>query len=441
MLLIVAVGLWFTRSRPEAVHEFKQRQLTFNSFENSVRSGAISPDGKYLAYTDEKQLYIKLIATGEVLRIPAPDELKDKNVNWAVVSPAAWFPDSARFMANAHPSDVDAGAVTKGTSTWLVSVLGHTPRKLRDSAEAYSVSPDGSLIAFGTNKGKLGDREISLMNAEGEQARKLYDTDESSAICCLTWSGNGKRIIYVKTDASGDTFLSRDLNGGPAATIFRPEETKKLQDFLWLPDGRFLYSVEEQGSSFNNSCNFWILPIDPRTGQVSDKPRRLTNWSDFCLGQMSMTADGQHLVFLKWSAAQTSYLADLTSSGTRISNLRHFPATENSDALADWMSDGKSLVLVSNRSGQFGVYKVPVDADEAEPIVIEGFGRNPRTTPDGKWIVYLGAGDKAPPADRKPPPVMRVSVNSGPSEKRLMAAQESAQNTRSVPFDPSTHCL
>ena len=415
--VLLMAAFWWTRPQPLALHELKQKQLTFNSFESAVRSGAISPDGKYLAYTDEKRVYIKLIGTGEVQGIPTPDELKDKNVKWEVAAATAWFPDSARFLASAHPSDQDANAATEGTSTWLVSVLGRAPRKLRDNASAYSVSPDGSQIAFGTNKTKLGDREIWLMDADGGQARKLYDGDENSVLCCLIWSQDGKRIIYVKTDASGDTFWSRDLRGGPAVATFHPDETKNLRDFLWLPDGRFLYSVEEAGSVFGNSCNFWIVPIDPRTGQLSEKPRQLRNWPDTCLSQMSVTADGQRLAFLKWSSSGTSYVADLASGGTRLLNLRHFPTTESSDALADWMTDGKSLVLVSNRSGRFGLYKQGADTDEAEPIVTEGYGRNPRATPDGKWIVYLGPGDWNQAPVRKSVPVMRVSVNGGPSEK------------------------
>ena len=47
---------------------------------------------------------------------------------------------------------------------------------------AYSVSPDGSSIAFGTNQEEFGDREIWLMEPSGERARKLYEADANSAI-------------------------------------------------------------------------------------------------------------------------------------------------------------------------------------------------------------------------------------------------------------------
>ena len=91
------------------------------------------------------------------------------------------------------------------------------------------------------------------MSPNGENARKLYETDEKSSICCVNWSADGQRIVYVRTDQAGGTFLSRDLKGGPISTILTPPVTKTVGDFLWLPDGRFLYSVEEPDSYLGTS--------------------------------------------------------------------------------------------------------------------------------------------------------------------------------------------
>ncbi len=89
-----------------------------------------------------------------------------------------------------------------------VSVLGGTPRKLRDHALAWSVSPDGSTISFGTNEGKLGPREFWLMTFNGGQERKLYEADHENAICCLLFLPGGQRVSYITTNDSGDTLSS-----------------------------------------------------------------------------------------------------------------------------------------------------------------------------------------------------------------------------------------
>ena len=99
--LLSAGIVWITKSKPVVEQEMRLRQLTTNSFENAIRSGVISPDGKYLAYTDAKHLYLELIKTGEVLPIPQPDVPPSERMEWDVV---AWFPDGTRFIANSHPS-------------------------------------------------------------------------------------------------------------------------------------------------------------------------------------------------------------------------------------------------------------------------------------------------------------------------------------------------
>jgi serine/threonine protein kinase len=54
LLFVAGAIFWFTKRQPSSPPELKQQQLTVNSTENAVESGAISPDGKYLAYSDGK---------------------------------------------------------------------------------------------------------------------------------------------------------------------------------------------------------------------------------------------------------------------------------------------------------------------------------------------------------------------------------------------------
>jgi eukaryotic-like serine/threonine-protein kinase len=420
--LIAGTAFWVVgrRSRlPQAQPELKLQQLTTNSFENRVLTGAISPDGKYVAYSDMKGMYVKRVQTGETRVVPQPEKLNGQKVGWEC---AFWLPDSTGFVSNAHRSGTDPGQWnSQETSIWMTPAIGGAPHKLRDDAMAFSVSPDGSGIGFGTNKGMFGDREIWLMGPNGDQARRLFDTDEKSSITGLRWSRDGKRVLYVETNQSGDTLLVRDLHSEPPTKIFGPSEMKQVNDYFWLADGRLLYSLTEPDSQMGSHCNFWEVRLDGRTGHPMEKPRQLTNWSGFCMGGMSETSDGKKLAFLKVAGKQTSFLADLAMGGTRILGLRHFPLSESSDGVVDWTPDSKAIFFNSNRSGHNGIYRQSLDQDVAESIVPEGYGRDPRVTPDGKSIVYLGIGENGPPPARGPEPVMRVSTAGGVSQPLFMA--------------------
>jgi serine/threonine protein kinase len=427
--IIAATVLWFTkhqRSSPVAANQPRLRQLTLNSFENSVSGGAISPDGKYVAYSDQKGLHIKVIETGEIRAVRQREGLDGKDVDWDISS-AVWFPDSTRFLANAHPfgqwfSELSSHA----TSIWVASVSGGVPRKLRDGAIAYAVSPDGSLISFGDNSGKRGDREIWLMGPDGEQARKLYETGENSALGVYTFSPDGQRLLYGRTDEFGTTVISGDLKGSPPTTVFSASETEKLRlDLTWLPDGRLIYPVPEPGT-FAATCNYWAIRLDSRTGQVIEKPRQLTNWTGFCMSSTTATADGKQLVFLRWTAHMTSYVADLAAGGTRLLNPKHFPLTETSDALEDWLPDSKSVVLGSNRSGQYSIYKQSLDSETPVPLVTQGSGRDAHMSPDGKSVIYFATGENGSLPDTGQEPVMRVSIAGGPSQQLFVAGSGSA---------------
>jgi serine/threonine protein kinase len=438
--LLLALGaVWFAKHQSSGLPQLKQTQLTNNSFEIASGGGSISPDGKYLAYIEAKGMQLKLIESGETRSLPPPDELKGKQVDWVF---GGWFPDSARFLVTANPPGTRAEELSShGTSIWIFSVLGTAPRHVRDDALANSISPDGSTIAFSTNAGRLGDREIWLMGPDGANARKLYDTDENSALGGVAWSPNGKVIAYSRIDSEGASLLSRDLKGGPPTTIFPPSVGNQIFEYLWLP-GRLIYSMAEPQAVGVSGCNFWEMRLDGGTGKPIGEPRRLTSWSGFCMSGESATADGKKLAFLRWASHFTIYMANLDASGTRVINSRHFTLSESRDFPGAWTPDGKALIFLSDRGGPLGVYKQFLSEDNAQPLAIPEEGaRNAVVTPDGKWVLYFahrfnptGAG-----MGSKPDPLMRVPVGGGPSQLVLTAVGPESQVSCARP--PSDLCV
>jgi eukaryotic-like serine/threonine-protein kinase len=421
-VVIASAILWLAKTRTTArqsAPDTTLRQLTTNSFENRVTSGAISPDGRYLAYSDMKGMYVKVNGTGETRIVSAPEEFKDQKAGWECV---AWFPDSSAFIVNAHRSGTESSRWnSEESSIWRISVLSGGPRKVRDAAVGYSISRDGAWIGFGTDRGKFGEREIWLMGPDGGQARKLFEAGEDGAIFGLSWSGDGKRVLYRTTGPSGDTLVSRDLERGAPTTILSTNEMKRVNDYFWLADGRLIYSVAEPESISGSHCNFWEMRLDARSGAPAEKPRRLTDWSGFCMSAMSETSDGKGLAFLKWSGKMTSYLAELERGGTQIVRPKHFPTSESSEGTVDWMPDSKAMLFISNRTGHFEVYRQALDQDIAEGPLTNGYGRDPHVTPDGGSIVYFAPGANGAPPATTAEEVMRISINGGASQRLFTA--------------------
>src|SRR5438128_3077944 len=295
-LLVATLVVRFLIHRPLAERELKQPQLTANSRENAVANGTISPDGKYLAYWDVKGIHLQLIATGEMRTIPQPQMLEGSGAEWSI---GPWFPDGARFLANA--------STEQHTSIWVVSALGGAPRKIRHEATAWSVSPDGSKVVFTTNTGSLGDREVWLMGPNGEQPEKLLAANDGSAFAAVKWSPDGERLAYlrlrlIQTRQHEDRFEisieTCDLKGQSPSTVF---SSSTVRDFYWVSPGRIIYSRADTEPN-GKSDNFWEVPVDPRTGESVGQPHRLTNWPSYHIDDITATADGKRLAFHRWSA-------------------------------------------------------------------------------------------------------------------------------------------
>jgi eukaryotic-like serine/threonine-protein kinase len=437
--ILVIAGAAFWISKPQSAYQIpspdlKLRQLTTGPPENPVTSGVISPDGKYLAYTDTKGIHIRLLETGETRAVPPPEELGGKTVEWGIVP--QWFPDSTRFLANASPSGRSpAYSSSQGSSIWIISLLGGPPHKLRDAASASSVSPDGSTISFGTDKGRIGDREIWLMGPDGENARKLYETDENGALCCLHWFPHGQRVWYGTTDKVPGGIVSRDLSGGPATPIYPPSEPKTSWEYTVLPDNRLLFPIGESGA-VGQTCNYWVMPLDEQTGTPTERAKRLTNWGGFCPLGTSVTADGKKLAFLKWMGHSSIYMADLETNPARIANPRRFAPSEGQDSPLDWTGDGKEIIFLSNRDGHFGIFKQPRDGDTAEALVTGTYDWvDARLSPDGASLLYYAENDEDAKVATQ---IMRMPVAGGTSQLVLTARPHS--EFRCARF-PSTVCV
>jgi eukaryotic-like serine/threonine-protein kinase len=398
-----------------------QRQLTANASGHGVNGASISPDGKYLAYSDSLGLHIKLVETGEMRTLPLPAEAAATNATWL---PAAWFPDGTRLFTNLEVAG-------KPPSIWILSLIGDAARKFRDEGFAHSISPDGTRILFTASRtglgesqgvyiGGFGDKTLWQVGVNGEAPRLLAQGDESTGFLQVVWSPDGNRIAYLKVHGSVNAFEcsieDRDLQGGPPVVVLTGANLcQNPQGFWWEPDGRLIFSLAEPLPNYNDS-NLWQVKLDPRTGKLEDKPSRITNWVGFSFASPTGTADGKRLVFLKLNFQSSVYVAELKPGSTKLSTPQRLTLDERDAFPTAWTSDSREVLFWSNRNGPFQIFKQSIDQETAETMV-PGVDRAwmPRLSPDGKFLLYL-SGSPGTQSGR----MMRVRSSGGELPQLVM---------------------
>src|SRR6516225_3257882 len=91
LLVGVIVGWHAGTSTATRAGNISERRLTANAPELPVIDGVISPDGKYLAFTDRSGFYLRQIDTGETHAISVPNGFNAR--------PRSWFPDGSHLLA------------------------------------------------------------------------------------------------------------------------------------------------------------------------------------------------------------------------------------------------------------------------------------------------------------------------------------------------------
>jgi Tol biopolymer transport system component len=422
------------------------QQLTTNSWENPVTNGALSLDGRYVAYADTKGLHVKAVGSDGSQMVARPEALRDEKVDWDIQA-YAWFPDGRQFVATSHPAtDISPWApLSSSISTvWSIPVDGGAPRKLRDGAIAWSVSPDGSMIAFGTNTGRLGERELWIMGPDGGQVRRILQVDPGRAVCCLSFFQDGKRVSYVTTDASGDALVTQDLNGGPVATVMGESVMKTKGDLVWLPEGSLIYSdacVPVPFVTFDSPCTYWMARFDIRSGRLTGRARRLTSVMGASVSSTSATPDGRRVAFVRSTESGTSYVAEIEAGATRIGNVAHLTLDEGEEAITDWTPDGRTAIIVSNRGNYSALYRQKLGTNVSEPIITRndrGWLGGAILSPDGKWIILLIWTDAPTPVAPPRPQVWHVAADGSELRQLFALAPGSAVSCARA---PATLCV
>jgi len=389
--------------RPIRHRPLKERRLTANSGEASLMAASISPDGKLLAYVDVNGMYLRHVDTAEIKSLPLPGGFELISVGW--------FPDDSHLVITG------VAAVGEKPSTWQMSTMTGSFRRLIDDAREAAVSPDGKYIVFlrdsPTDSGV--EKQIWLAQSDGADShRLLVEVDALARFGPVVWSPDGKQLAYLKVRGGpvsihGSLETIRITSGQPRVILAGPHLREAL---CWSRDGRIFYSNAGQEDPNLPDTGIWAISVDEVTGEAKTKPEQITN-EPSGISFFSLTADGKRLALLRDNVLPQVFVAEFASGTRKLKTPRRLTLDENLNSPFSWTPDSKAVFFVSARNGVFNIFKQGIDQPTAQ-LFVGGQDRafGPRLSPDGSELLYLVAPRNADPSSAIK--LMRVALTGGP---------------------------
>jgi Tol biopolymer transport system component len=300
-------------------------------------SGAPSPDGRYLSFTDWStgNLSVRNMATGEIrpLAHGASGPMQAQALS------SVFSPDSKQI---AYYWTEDAGGTQQIRVIGLDGAASRVVRALPADGflKLADWSPDGRyLLAYSKPKG-MGS-SIALIAVSDGAMRELKQIDEYPGR--MSFSRDGRYILYdVDREPGRDISLLPVENGGEIALVRHPADDFSIG---WSPDGRRILF----GSDRTGSLSLWTLEVSD--GRPVGEPR-LVREDAGRIEPMGITRNGSFYYWLNtglmdvYSATVDPERAVVLQPPAAVT--RRFLGTNN---WPDWSPDGKYLLYQSSRPG------------------------------------------------------------------------------------------
>jgi DNA-binding winged helix-turn-helix (wHTH) protein/Tol biopolymer transport system component len=238
---------------------------------------AITPDGKYVAYTSDtggqESIWLRQLATSESIQIVPPTHEEYSGLEIS-------HDGSSLYFARKTLTDPSTEGI------YRVMTFGGIPAKIVDGAQGWiSVSPDDKQLSFIRCSHREDDFcSIYIIDADGKNERKLVTSRRPIRLAGAHFSPDGKSIAF----ASGQSG-----NGGSDFRLMRFDLASKteipiasrsffdIRNLKWLPDGDgLLFTASE-----NLDGRFRIWHVSNATGEARALTKDATDYYSLSLSQ------------------------------------------------------------------------------------------------------------------------------------------------------------
>ena len=389
------------------------RRLTTSGHVEHV---AISPDGKYLAYSEDdgnaQSLWLREIATATSAQLQARAAVSYKCLS---------------FSANGAYVYYTRGSPGTSTDLFRIPMIGRTPQKLRENVPGrFSLSPDGKSLVFVRSDPERRESAIVVAAIDGSAERELTIRRQPIFLAWengASWSPDGKLIATVEVELTPILqcrLLVIAADSGSEKIRTTPTIQYCMEQPQWRSDGRGLIAAFQ-----NPHLQLWEFSYPQALARrVTYDPMRYTevslsadphyivavqlDWpSDIWVGpandpDRAFRVKRGHFVSnrgLGWmpsgeilfetTAADTYDFVQMRPDGTDERILAFSPDVETWPEVC---SDGRTLLFHKFHRGTMTLMRSDLSGFKPQPLAADVADSASRCSPDSKWVVYGGGG-------------------------------------------------
>ncbi len=346
------------------------------------RYGALSPDGKQVAYAwtgeagEEFDLFVKPIEASRPLRLTfhAGEEF----------SPA-WSPDNrqvAFYRQSLERHGIFLIPAAGGPERPVERQVGWS--RAAGSGFGMAWSPDGRSLAIVDRLSPQAANSIFLLSLDtGEKRRLTVPPGSSQSDMFPAFSPSGEKLAFTRTSRQASDVFVVPVDDGEPKQLAAPKQLTvndtAFAGLAWSADGRSLiYSSRRAGG-----VSLW------RVSAEGGPVERVSVGGDNAHFP-SISRLGNRLVFTEIFLNTNIWRAEarVSESGTRPASRLIF-STRREDS-PHYSPDGKRIVFASDRSGFTEIWSC--DSEGRNPAQLTNFrgplAGSPRWSPDGRLITF-----------------------------------------------------
>jgi len=412
-LFTVASWVWKTDATnfntPIFSADFKSTKLTETG---KVNHAVISPDGKYVAYTNEaggkQSLWLRQISNGKNTEILATAKLPFYGL--------AFSQDSENIFFTKKES-----AEEKQLNIYKISIFGGVPSKIisESQGEISLTSDDKQIVFVRYEKGVYNQNNLMMVDIDGRNEKIIATSKAPDVFWAVAVSPNGKKIVagYGHTNNASQNMKLVEID-----TTTGNRQELSTQNFFqigslsWLEnESGFLFTANE---NLGESGGIWMYnyqnkKVEPLTKDSTGYVKLSLNKNFDRLVATTLTADFR--LFIGDNTNLNKYLTQardgfsFTSDGKIVyagdaagsediwimdengANQKQLTTDKSLDAYPITSKDNH-IYFASNRSGENQIWRMNSDGSNQIQLTKKSGGN--LLFADEKWVYFNSASDQ-----------------------------------------------